>query len=58
MSEKKISIKLFCNWTSSYNLREEFKKYFKTNYSYDNLEFVLDNQDYDVVVETCIALCG
>lgn len=50
MLEKKISIKLFCNWTSSYNLREEFKKYFKTNYSYDNLDFVLENQDYNVVI--------
>lgn len=45
-----IKIKLFCNWTTCYNLREEFKKYFKDNYSYDNLEFVLGGQDYNVVI--------
>lgn len=45
-----IKIKLFCNWTGCYNLREEFKKYFKHDYSYDNLEFVLDNQDFNVVI--------
>lgn len=45
-----IKIKLFCNWTSCYNLIEEFKKYFKDGYTYDNLDFVLDNQDFNVVI--------
>lgn len=45
-----VKIKLFCNWMSCENLREEFKKYFKNDYVYDNLEFVLNNQDYNVVV--------
>lgn len=45
-----IKIKLFCNWNSCENLIEEFKKYFKQDYLYDNLEFVLSEQDYNVVV--------
>lgn len=45
-----LRIKLFCNWTDCYTLREEFKKYFKYDYVYDDLEFVLENQDYNVVI--------
>jgi len=31
-------------------LREEFKKYFKNEYTYDDLEFVTENQEYNIVI--------
>ena len=49
--DKIIKIKLLCNWTKSKELREQWNKFTKGNYRWNNIEIVLDdNPDYFVVV--------
>jgi hypothetical protein len=51
--EKSIRVKLLCNWESSKQLRENLNKLTQGDYTWNNIEFVLDDDpDYFVVINS------
>ena len=47
---KKIRVKMICNWCSSYQLCVEFGNMCKDNYSWNNIEITWDNNNIDYFV--------
>lgn len=48
---QKIQVKLLCNWCSPEQIREWWNKYSKGNYTWNNIELVLNNNpDYFVII--------
>lgn len=43
-------VKLLCNWTNSAKLREWWNKMTKGNYRWNDIEIVVDNPDYYVII--------
>lgn len=46
----KTRVKVVCNWCTPEQLREDWNKMSKGNYSWNDIELVLDNPDYYVVI--------
>ena len=50
LMEKKIRVKMICNWCDSYQLCKEFSNMCKNNYSWNNIEITWENTNIDYYI--------
>lgn len=46
----KIKVKILCSWTTSYEIREYFNKMSKGDYTWGNIQLVIENPDFYVII--------
>jgi hypothetical protein len=51
-SKDMIKIKILCDWTSNHQIREDYNRLSKGNYTWNNIKMVTENEDYTIIINS------